>query len=405
VNQPMLPLNGLRVIAIEQYGAGPFGSLHLADLGADVIKIEDPSIGGDVGRYTPPFAEGGDSIFYQSLNRNKRSILLDIRNDAGRGVFERLVEKCDAVFSNLRGDGPSKLRITYDDLKDINPRIVCCSLSGFGMTGPRSNQPGYDYILQAMSGWMSLTGELNDPPTKTGVSLVDFSGGVNAALALVSGVLGARSTGQGMDCDVSLYDTSIAMLNYLAAWHLTTGFEPKRTSHSAHPSLVPFQNFETTDSWIVIACPKEKFWRLFVSAMGDPDWGSDSRFASVDLRYENSHLLIPLIEKEILLRTSHEWIELFESYGVPCAAVSTVPMALRDPHTLARKLVVEVEHPVWGIVREVATASRAGEQREHHTRAPELGEHNESVLTELCGYDEVERRALELAGAFGPGGY
>ncbi|WP_411152458.1 CaiB/BaiF CoA transferase family protein [Streptomyces sp. A30] len=395
------PLAGLRVVAVEQYGAGPFGSLHLADLGAEVIKIEDPSAGGDVGRYTPPFAQDADSLFFQAFNRNKRSVALDLANPAGREVFEDLVRHSDAVYSNLRGDVPVKIGITYDDLKHLNPRVVCCSLSGFGMHGPRRDQPGYDYVLQGLAGWMSMTGEPDGPPTKSGMSLVDFSGGMAAAMALLAGVHGARTTGTGMDCDVSLYDTAMSMLTYLAAWHLNAGFEPRRTPQSAHPSLAPFQNFRTADSWIVIACPKEKFWVRLLRVLGDPPWAGDARFASFEARYEYAVDLVPLIEKELSRHDTDTWVRLLEAGGVPCARVNTVPEALAEEHTLARGLIVSAEHPVWGEVRQVLTAARAGTPRVRHSRAPRLGEDTEQVLAEVCGYDVTRHQELRAAGAFG----
>jgi crotonobetainyl-CoA:carnitine CoA-transferase CaiB-like acyl-CoA transferase len=206
----MRPLDDIRILALEQFGAGPFGSVHLADLGADVIKIEDPATGGDVSRSVPPFNEGDSSLFFETFNRNKRSINLDLTTAAGRSVFDDLVKVSDVVFSNLRGDVPAKLRITYDDLKHLNPAIVCCSISGFGMTGPRQKDPGYDYILQGLAGWMSMTGEPDGPPTKSGASLVDYTGGLVGALSLLAGVHAARRSGVGMDCDVSLYDTAIS---------------------------------------------------------------------------------------------------------------------------------------------------------------------------------------------------
>ena len=231
------PLSDVRVIAIEQYGAGPFGTMHLADLGAEVIKIEDPRSGGDIGRYIPPFQDGEDNLFFESLNRNKRSLSLDISTDAGRRVLEDLVRESDVVFSNLRGDVPEKLGIRYEDLRHLNAAIVCCSLSGFGMTGPRSNQPGYDYIVQGLAGWMDLTGEPGGPPAKSGLSLVDWSGGYVAALAILVGLHASRRDGVGCDCDVSLFDNAISLLTYLATWNLTNGFVPVRTRHSAFRTL------------------------------------------------------------------------------------------------------------------------------------------------------------------------
>ncbi|MGH7659836.1 MAG: CaiB/BaiF CoA transferase family protein, partial [Vulcanimicrobiaceae bacterium] len=209
----MKPLQDVRILAVEQYGAGPWGTLHLADLGADVIKIEDPRTAGDISRYIPPHQSGTDSLFFETFNRNKRTIDLDLLTDAGRSVFLDLVRVSDAVFSNLRGDIPERLRIRYDDLKDVNPRIVCCSLSGFGMTGPRRADPAYDYIVQGIAGWMSVTGEPQGPPAKSGLSVVDFSGGYVAALALVIGVHAARRDGKGIDCDTSLFDVALAMTN------------------------------------------------------------------------------------------------------------------------------------------------------------------------------------------------
>ncbi len=396
-----LPLSGLRILAIEQYGAGPFGSLHLADLGADVIKIEDPSQDGDVGRSVPPYAGDHDSLFFQALNRNKRSITLDLANPSGRAVFEALVSHADAVYSNLRGDVPEKLHITYADLAPVNPRIVCCSLSGFGMTGPRRDEPGYDYILQGLCGWMSLTGEPDGLPTKTGLSLVDFAGGMAAALSLVAAVHAAQRTGIGRDCDVSLFDTAISMLNYLAAWHLTAGHTPTRTSQSAHPSLAPFQNFRTADSWIVIACPKEKFWARLVHALADPPWATSARFATLADRAAHAAELVPLIEEELGRDTTEQWIRRLSAAGVPCAPVRTVGEALADPHTAARDLIVTTAHPTWGEVRQVRTAARAGPPRTRDEAAPALGQDTDAVVAEICGLDAAGRRELREKGAFG----
>ena len=219
----MQPLADVRVLAIEQFGAGPWGTLQLADLGADVIKIEDPASRGDVGRYVPPFAEGEDSLFFETFNRNKRSISLDLRHPEARGVFEDLVRGSDVVYSNLRGDQPAKLRLTYEDLKDVNPRIVCCSLSGFGTTGPRAAQGGYDYMMQGLAGWMSLTGDPDGPPTKSGLSLVDLSGGYASAIAVLAGLWRARRDGTGCDCDVSLLDTALHELMYVGTWTASRG--------------------------------------------------------------------------------------------------------------------------------------------------------------------------------------
>jgi crotonobetainyl-CoA:carnitine CoA-transferase CaiB-like acyl-CoA transferase len=211
-------LSDVRIVSVEQYGAGPWGTMQLADLGAEVIKIEDPSVGGDVSRYVPPFQEGEDALFFEAFNRGKKSVSLDLRAPDARAVLEDLVRASDAVFSNLRGDQPDRLRLRYDDLREVNPRVVCCSLSGFGTTGPRAREGAYDYTLQGLAGWQAITGEPDGPPVKSGLSLVDFCGGYAAAVALLAGVSSARRTGEGCDLDLSLFEVALAQLNYLGTW-------------------------------------------------------------------------------------------------------------------------------------------------------------------------------------------
>ena len=388
-------------MAVEQYGAGPFGTLQLADLGAEVIKIEDPSVGGDVGRYVPPYAHGEDSLFFETFNRNKRSVSIDLGTPRGREVFEDLVRVCDAVFANVRGDVPERMGIRYADLAPINPRIVCCLLSGFGMSGPRRSEPAYDYILQGMAGWMELAGEPDGPPTKTGLSLVDYSGGLVAALSLLAGVHAARRDGLGCDCDVSLFETALSLINYPATWSLSAGYVPSRTRHSAHPSLVPFQNFQTADGWIVVACPKEKFWQRLTGVLGRPDLASDERFASMAERARNAATLVEILDECFAARTSAEWLEALAAAGVPSGAVNTVEQALADPQTAARGLIVETEHPHWKTVRQVASAVRVGSEPPSHRRAPRRNEDADHVLRTVLGYDSARIEELEAAGAFG----
>lgn len=397
----MKPLEDVRVVAVEQYGAGPFGSVHLADLGAEIIKIEDPRVGGDVGRYVPPYAEGEDSLFFEAFNRNKSSISLDLATTAGRGVFEDLVKVSDAVYSNLRGDVPAKIRITYDDLKHLNPAIVCCSLTGFGMTGPRSKEPGYDYVLQALAGWMDLTGDPDGPPTKSGLSMVDYSGGFVAAISLLAGIHAARRDGVGMDCDVSLYDTAMGLLTYPAAWHLNAGFQPVRTRHSAHPSLVPFQAFEAKDGWLVVGCAKEKFWQRLTIVIDRPEWADDPRFATFADRDRNRDVLIPLLEEIFVQRTVAEWVEPLQAAAVPTARINDVAAALTEPHTIARDLLVETEHPRYGTVRQVASPVRVGRELPTYRRAPLRNEDADRILGELLGYDGSTVSGLADRGAFG----
>jgi crotonobetainyl-CoA:carnitine CoA-transferase CaiB-like acyl-CoA transferase len=395
------PFGDVRVLAVEQFGAGPFGTMQLADLGADVIKIEDPSTGGDVSRYVPPFQSGTDSLFFESFNRNKRSIALDLKHPEGRGVFEELVGHADAVLSNLRGDQPERLGLRYADLESVNPRIVCVSLSGFGTTGPRAAEGGYDYTMQGLAGWMSLTGGPDEPPTKSGLSLVDFCGGYVAALALVAGVWEARRTGRGCDADLSLFETALAQLTYIGTWAASGGFEPRRMAHSAHQSMVPFQTFPTGDGWIVIACPKQRLWQQLCVALARPELADDPRFAGFAERDRNREVLVPILEEELRKRTTGELLVLLSAHGVPCAEVNDVAHAFADPQARAREDVVSYEHPSLGTVRGPASPLRLSSLEPRVERGPLLGEHTEEVLQELLGLDPERVRTLRATGAFG----
>jgi crotonobetainyl-CoA:carnitine CoA-transferase CaiB-like acyl-CoA transferase len=396
------PLAGVRVVAVEQFGAGPWGTMQLADLGADVIKVEDPATGGDVGRYVPPYQAGEDSLFFESLNRGKRSVSLDLRADAGRDVLHRLVAASDAVYSNLRGDRPAKLGLTYDALRELNPRIVCCSLSGFGQTGPRASQGAYDYVIQGMAGWMRLTGGPEAPPTKSGLSLVDFCGGYVAALALLAGVWQARETGNGCDCDVSLLETALALTNYVGTWAATAGYQPPRLADSAHPSIVPFQNLPTADGWIVVACAKESLWRALCTAIGEPELAHDARFESFAARNANREALVTHLRAVFGRRPTAGWIDVLSAHGVPCGPVQDVASALEDEQVRARGGIVETEHPRLGTVRHIASPLRVGGGAPAVAPGPARGEHTREVLSELCGLDDDAIAALAADGAFGP---
>jgi len=396
-----LPLADVRIIAVEQYGAGPWGSLQLADLGAEVIKIEDPQSGGDVGRYVPPFQEGEDSLFFETFNRNKKSVSLDLRAPRGREVFEALVAKADAVYSNLRGDQPAKLRLTYDDLKGVNARVVCCSLSGFGMSGPRAAEAGYDYIMQAMAGWMSLTGDPDGPPTKSGLSLVDLAGGYVSAIALLSGLWRARRDGVGCDCDISLYETALHELMYIGTWVATGRYTPKRMTESAHPSIVPFQAFQTADGWITVACAKPKFWERLCHSLGRTDLLEDPRFKDFAGRNTNREELLPTLRSAFRERTTEEWLRQLASAGVPHGPVYEVPEALEDRQARARGDIVEINHPQLGTVRQIASPLRISGEPNPVERAPLRGEHTDEVLRDLGGYTDEQLEALRADGTFG----
>jgi crotonobetainyl-CoA:carnitine CoA-transferase CaiB-like acyl-CoA transferase len=394
----VLPLSDVRILAVEQYGAGPFGSIHLAELGADVIKIEDPDTDGDIGRFVPPHDGTGDSLFFETFNHNKRSVGLDLSHPEGREVFERLVRRSDVVYSNLRGDVPTKLRLRYDDLRHLNPRIVCCSLSGFGMSGPHASAPGYDYILQGLAGWMWLTGEPDSPPTKAGLSLVDFASGYVAAISIVAGVHAARRDGVGMDSDLALYDVAMNLLTYVATWQLSRGLTTQRMPSSGHPTLVPFQTFRTSDGWIVVACAKEKFWRRLVREIGHPELSDDPRFADFGARSAHRAELVPILERAFRRESQEAWLRRLEASGVPAGPAHDLRAALEDPLVAERDLVIGYEHDGLGEVRFVRSAVDVGGERAAAGPAPRLGDDSRTVLRDLADLGDERIEALARAG-------
>jgi crotonobetainyl-CoA:carnitine CoA-transferase CaiB-like acyl-CoA transferase len=315
------------------------------------------------------------------------------------------VRVCDGVYSNLRGDQPERLGLTYEQLRDVNPRIVCCSLSGFGMTGPRAAEGGYDYMMQGLAGWQMLTGDPDGPPTKSGLSLVDLSGGYASAIAMLAGIWRARRDGVGCDCDISLFETALHELMYIGPWAATHGYVPPRRRNSAHPTIVPFQNFEASDAWFVVGAAKQVFWERLCEVIGRPDLNEDERFATMAGRNEHRETLLPILEEVFRARTADEWIEELVGAGVPASRVNTVDQALADPQTVDRGAVVEHDHPALGTVRSIRTPLRLAEGgtslERPAERAPFRGEHTERTLVELCGYTPQRVRELGADGVFG----
>ena len=375
-----MPLAGLRIIAIEQYGAGPFGTQHLADLGAEVIKIENPHDGGDVGRNVGPHFFGKDnSHFFQAFNRNKKSIKLDLKHPEGKAALHALAKDADAVFNNLRGDLPKKMGLTYEALKHIRPDIVCAHLSAYGREGQRASWPGYDYLMQAEAGYLSLTGEPDGPPARFGLSMIDLMTGTTAALAVVSAVLGARATGKGRDIDVSLFDVAMHNLAYLATWYLNGDHMTGRAPRSAHPSLVPSQLYQTEDGWIFIMCNKEKFWPILAEKMGHPEWSARPEFKTFKDRLTNKSQFNEMLEAEFLKETTSNWMKKFEGI-VPAAPVYDVAQALDNPFVHSRQGVINAISSDGLSVAGVAAPIRCPGESVPANAAPGLGEHTQVLL-------------------------
>jgi crotonobetainyl-CoA:carnitine CoA-transferase CaiB-like acyl-CoA transferase len=392
------PLEGLRVLAVEQFGAGPVGTMLLADMGAEIIKIENFKAGGDSARPVPPYLlPNNDSYYFQGFNRNKKSLALDVRSPEGKALFRSMVPKADIVFVNGKGTEPEKLGFTYKHLSPLNEKIVCCFLSGFGTTGPRSPEPAYDFLMQAYTGIMSMAGEPDGPPSKAGVSFVDYSGGFLSVAGMLAALWGAERTGKGRDVDVALMDGATAQLAYQASWVMNCGFEPTKLAHSAHASIVPSQVFQTKNGWIYISCLKHKFYPILVEKIGRPELADDPRFRTLQDRFDNRGELGEILGAEIRKKNSSEWAALLQGH-VPFAPVNTVAEALEDPQVLAREMIVEVDHPIAGKIREVGCPIKFPGMEVRAERAPYMGEHTAEVLAELAGIDEAELLSLREKG-------
>lgn len=375
-------LSGVRILAVEQYGAGPYGTQLMAELGAEVIKIEAPSMGGDVSRATGPYFLGeNDSQFYQTFSRSKKSVALEIKTPEGRVDFEHLVATADAVVNNLRGDQPEKLKIDYAALKRVKPAIVCAHLSAYGRGNSRAAWPGYDYLMQAEAGFLSLTGEPDAPPTRFGLSMVDFMTGTMTAFATVSAILKARETGEGCDVDVSLYDVALHQLSYPAVWAMNGGHAVGRLPRGAHPSIAPSQVVKTKDGWGLLMCQTPKFWELFCTLAERPDLKTDPRFADIPSRRSNLASLSEELDRLLSTRTTAEWLRLLGG-EVPFAPVNDLKSALENPFAREVAMRDTVAHPdaAGGKLDMLALPVKVDGARPKARRAPKLGEHTDELL-------------------------
>jgi len=379
-----LPLKGLRILAVEQYGAGPYGSMHLADLGAELIKIESPP-GGDVSRATGPYFLGeGDSLFFQTFNLNKRSLRLDLKAAEGREVFEKLVATADAVLNNLRGDQPEKLGLDHASLGKINPKIVCAHLSAYGRDNERAAWPGYDYLMQAEAGFMALTGEPGTPPARFGLSMVDYMTGTTMAMSLLAAIIGAMRSGKGCDVDVSLFDVALHQLSYPATWYLNTGHRTERLERSAHPSTVPCQVYKTADGWVMVMCMLEKFWQTFIEGIGSPAWAAEERFAGFAARRASRLQLTPLVDAVLSTRPTAYWTEKFAG-RIPIAPVLDIAQALDNPYVQQVNMLQDVSHPE-GPQRMLRNPVKIDGARLDGRAAPQFNDDARELLAGL-GYD------------------
>ena len=380
-----LPLAGVRVLTFEAFGAGPFGSMYLADLGAEVIKIENRVQGGDATRGMGPYFLGEhDSHFFQTFNLNKRSVCLDLKTSDGQAIFRKLVAKSDAVLNNLRGDQPDKLGLTYAALRECNPRVVCAHLSAYGRDNERRAWPGYDYLMQAEAGFLHVTGEPGTTPARMGLSIIDFMTGITTALALVSALFGAARSGLGRDIDVSLFDVALHQLSYPGTWYLNEKLVTGRAPRSAHPSATPVQLFKTADGWIFIMCMTEKFWQELLKVIDAPHIAADPRFATVSLRREHRDELTPLLDTEFERDTTAAWLAKLQGL-LPAAPVYDMAQALENTFPLANGMIRNTPHPKRPDFRSFANPIRLDGERLPARSGPALGADTDAVLQEI-GY-------------------
>ena len=376
------PLAGIRVLTLEQFGAAPFGTMFMADLGAEVIKVENAEVGGDASRRLGPKIGDNDSLYFQTWATNKKSVTLDLKTDEGRALWKRLVPTADAVVNNLRGDQPEKLGLTYQHLKDLNPSIVCLHISAYGRDNERKAWPGYDYLMQAEGGLMSMTGEPDGPPTRLGSSMIDYMSGANGAIGLLACLLRAKTTGQGCDVDVCLFDVAVHQLSYPGNWFLNGAGVSERLPRSAHPSQSPVQSIRTKDGWIFTMCMMEKFWVELSARMGRPELATDPRFCDPDARAQNRNTLTELLDEAFSTRTTDEWMA--ELAGVlPISPIYDVEQALTNAFVERTGLIQDVPHPAKPDMRMLANPLKIDGVRPTQTAGSALGADNDAVFSTL----------------------
>jgi crotonobetainyl-CoA:carnitine CoA-transferase CaiB-like acyl-CoA transferase len=391
------PLKGVRVLDLSRVLAGPFCSMTLSDLGAEIIKIEIPGSGDDT-RAFPPFI-GGESSYFMSVNRGKKSVTLNLKEDAAREALLRIAAKCDVFLENYRPGVTKRLGIDYDTVNKVNPRIVYCSISSFGQTGPYNQWPGYDLIVQGMGGLMGLTGEPGRPPVRVGMAVTDIGAGMYGVIGILAALRGREDTGLGQYIDVSMLDGSVSWMTYASGNYFATGVNPPRLG-SAHPSIVPYQGFEAGDGkYILVACGNDRLWEMMCDAMG-LTLKDDPRFSTNELRVSNRDLLIPMLEDEFKRRSRDAWLEDLKEVGFPCAPVYLMDELFRDPQVLERDMLKEVDHPTAGSVKQVGPVLKmSGTPCVMGDAPPTLGQHSEEVLYGLAGYSLDEIRLLREKGA------
>lgn len=391
------PLDGIRVVDLSRVVAGPYCTMTLGDMGADVVKIEQPGRGDESRAFGPPFL-GGESPYYLSINRNKRSCTVDLKHEAGRAVVRRLIAGADVVIQNFRPGAAARLGLDYEAVAARRPEVVYCSISGFGEGGPDADRPGYDLIVQGESGVMDLTGEADGPPTRIGTSIADLTAGMMAAQGILLALYARRTTGRGQHVRVAMLDAVASLLTYNAGNYFASGEVPTRRGND-HPSVVPYQTLRARDGWMNLGIANDSLWVRYCDAVGRPDLRDDPRFATAPERVRHRDILVPIVVEITAGRTVAEWMDVLGAAGVPCGRIRNVAEVCTNPQLTARGKVVEHPHPTAGRVRMIGQPIELSETPGRIDRAPPLlGEHTDEVLR-AAGYTDEEIRAFRAAGA------
>jgi crotonobetainyl-CoA:carnitine CoA-transferase CaiB-like acyl-CoA transferase len=389
----------VRVLDLSRVLAGPWASQLLADLGAEVVKIERPGVGDETRGWGPPWlttpdgAETRESAYFACANRGKKSVTVDLARPEGQAIVRRLAEQSDVLLENFKVGSLSRIRLGWEDLSALNPRLVYCSITGFGQSGPYKDRPGYDFVVQGMGGLMSVTGEPDGEPMKAGVAMTDILTGMYVATAVLAALAHRERSGEGQRVDLALLDVQVATLANLAESYLVTGRAPDRHGN-AHASIVPYQAFATRDGYVVVAVGNDGQFARLCEVAGRPELAADPRFATNAARVENRTALVPVLQTILAERATRDWVASLEKAGVPCGPINDLAQVFGDPHVQSRGLRVEVPHPLAGRVPVVASPMRLSRTPVRHGTPPLLGEHTREVLQDLLGMREEEIEAL-----------
>jgi crotonobetainyl-CoA:carnitine CoA-transferase CaiB-like acyl-CoA transferase len=382
----MQPLTGIRVLDLSRVLAGPYCTMVLGDLGADVIKVESPE-GDETRGWGPPFAgeAQGESAYYLCVNRNKRGIILDFKTEQGHTALHELIKKSDVLVENFRPGTLARFSLDFDSASALNPNLIYCSITGFGQTGPLRDRPGYDFMIQAMGGLMSTTGEPNGEPMKVGVAVADLFTGQNAVIAILAALQARMQTGRGQHLDISLFDSQVGMLANVASNYLISDHLPKRYGN-AHANIVPYQSFQASDAWFVVAVGNDRQFEKLCEIIGCREFVKDPRFMTNSDRVQHREELIPFLQPIFLTRTANEWLSALEAEDIPCGPINTLDKVFSMPQVEAREMLIHMEHPKSGDLRLVGSPLKFSETPVDYKRPPpRLGEHTDEVLKELFG--------------------